>query len=205
MKTALYLHGKLARHGGPFRFYVKSPIDLIQALACQHPAFASDMKHGHYHLVAGPLKKPTPLSSGSLYAPCEKRHYHLYPDLCGAGQGRGKMVLGLTLLGLSFVPGVATGIGQFGTSITGNAQFGAGLAATSKQLLARSGQYIMAQGVLKTLGTNPIAPDVAHASHLTTPQNTTAEGIAIPLIYGKVRLSDPVLIETGLHVETVTL
>ena len=65
------------------------------------------------------------------------------------------MVLGLTLLGLSFVPGVASGLSSAFTGVTGNAALGARLASFGTHLLGQTGQYLMAQGALSSVSPQP--------------------------------------------------
>ena len=210
MIRRLYLHGGdhitgLASCGGPFSFEAACPADMVQALAAQHPRFQQMMVRGRYHLVAGPLSRPISLSGPSLYAPCRARTYHLYPAIAGAVKGRGKLVLGLTLLGLSFVPGVSASLGQFGTSATGSAQFGASFASIGNQLLARTGQYLMAQGALKSISPPRFAQTDHQPASLAALASSQQEGLTIPLIYGEVRVEAPLFIETGLHIETISL
>ena len=88
---------------------------------------------------------------GALSAPCYAPNYHLYPVLSGAARQRGKMVLGLTLLGLSFAPGVSAGMSSLGTMATGSASFGQGLASLGTQLMARTGQFMMSQGAMQSI------------------------------------------------------
>ena len=201
----LYLHGALAACGGPFDFAAHRPIDLITALATQRPDFARMLQQGRYHIIAGPLSRPRTLAGPQLYQPFCPRTLHLTPAIAGAAKGRGKMVLGLTLLGLSFVPGVASGLSSAFTGVTGNAALGARLTSFGTHLLGQTGQYLMAQGALSSVSPQPHHHAGTLSSDLVAAPATSREGHAIPLIYGQVRLHDPILIETGLTIETTRL
>ena len=205
MLRRLYLHGGFADCGGPYSFEMDSPAEMVQALAAQHPQFAKMIAASKVRLIAGPLRQPCALSGAALLAPCTARTYHLYPAIAGRAKGRGKMVLGLTLLGLSFIPGVTSGLGQFGTSVTGSAQFGANFASIGQQLLARTGQYLMSQGALSSISPPHHHPTDAPPPQLSALAQVQHEGLTLPLIYGEVRVSTPLFIETGLHIETVSL
>lgn len=210
MLRRLYLHGGSAKGGlsdcgGPFSFEADSPAELIQALAAQHDGFDKIMRRGKFHLIAGPLRRPVSVQKAAFHRSCIARTYHLYPAIEGANKGRGKMVLGLTLLGLSFVPSVSAGLGQFGTSLSGSAQFGQSFATIGRQLLSRTGKYLMSQGAVSA-----ISPPHYQAVDEVTPAlsplaQSQAEGITIPLVYGQVRLETPLFIETGLHIDTISL
>lgn len=205
MLRRLYLHAGLATFGGPFSFEVETPADMVQALAAQHSEFDDRVRAGAFHLIAGPLKAPRVISGQSVYEPCDAHNYHLYPAVAGANKGRGKMVMGLTLLGLSFMPGVSSGLHEFGTAATGSSQFGQSFSLLGRQILSRTGQYLMAQGALSAISPPVFQPVDQPQTSLTTPTEPQLEGITIPLVYGEVRLEQPLYIETGLQIETTSL
>lgn len=217
MLRRLYVHGGLQnclhdcrddegrKLAQPFSFEAHSPCELVQALAAQNATFSDAILRGSFHLVAGPLRSSKPLSAMAIHQKCAARTYHLYPSVTGANKGRGKMVLGLTLLGLSFVPGVSAGAGSFASSLTGSAQFGQSFAGISRQLLSRTGQYLMAQGAIQSISPQAEQTLGTSQSYLSATAQVQSEGLTIPLIYGEVRLHQPLFIETGLHIETVSL
>ena len=205
MKKRLYLHGALSAYGGPYSFDMASPAEMVQALASQHKCFERHIAKGKFHLMAGPLSRKRLLSGQAVFAPCLAPSYHLYPALSGASKGRGKMVLGLTLLGLSFVPGVSTGFSQVGAAASGSGSFGQSFATIGTNMLARTGHYLMAQGALQAISPPQFSQTDTTSSQLSASANASNEGGSIPLVYGEVRLSDPLFIETGLHIETKSL
>lgn len=204
MRRPLYLHGTLRDFGGPYYFDVSSPAEMVAGLASQYDAFRHQLLKGRYHLIAGPLRRARPLGGRAVFEPCYAPNYHLYPVLSGAARQRGKMVLGLTLLGLSFAPGVSAGMSSLGTMATGSASFGQGLASLGTQLMARTGQFMMSQGAMQSISPPQYQPTDEIRSSRIGARATATEGHVIPLIYGQVRVHQPLYIETGLQIETTS-
>ena len=109
-RKRIFLHGDLARFGGPFDCEASNAAEAISALANQIDGFAAALRHGDYQLWVGGRTTGRPITGPGLHMRLRHYHLHIAPAIAGHGKGEGKMLLGLTLLGLSFVPGVQAGI-----------------------------------------------------------------------------------------------
>jgi predicted phage tail protein len=133
------------------------------------------------------------------------RELHLSPIRAGRGRGEGKMLLGLTLLGLSFVPGVQSGLAG-GLSGIGEGIAGAGGAELGgllgSRLLGGAGAWLMLSGASEALAPQARRPAGA-PSTAVAPQTPTGEGAAIPLVYGTARVEAPPVVSAGLSVKAM--
>ena len=129
---------------------------------------------------------------------------HLTPVRAGAARDEGKMLLGLTLLGLSFVPGVQAGVAS-GLSGLGRgacpagAEFGGML---ENRLLGGAGALLLLSGASEALSPQARRPS-GEASTAVSPTESTGEGAAIPLVYGTVRVTAPPVVSAGLSIEVI--
>lgn len=182
--------------------------DAMQAIAgfTHHVVGAEQaLRQGRFNLGFKGGKSPiTYLTGEDLVMPLSAGQLHLTPVIEGSARGRGKAVLGLTLLGLSFVPGVNAGIGA-GFASAGQA-FGPAAAASFQQfgtqLLGRTGALLLLSGLSETLA--PQASSQAGAmpsSSLPTPA-IRGQGAAVPLVYGNARVTQPVVVSSGIIIGT---
>jgi len=202
-RRTIFLHGDLARFGPRLSCVAATPAEAISALANQLSGFAAALRHGHWHLWAGG-RRGRALCGVSLYEPLTAYHLHIYPAAAGASRGRGKMLLGLTLLGLSFVPGVqaglTSGLTRFGESI-GGATGGEMAGFLGSRLLGGAGHWLLLSGASEALA--PQIRQPAGQSGTSTSIGVgepIGEGAAIPLVYGRVRVHDAPIIASGLSV-----
>ena len=167
------------------------------------------LRQGRFELRAGQaqISTTTPVSAEQLIAPIKASHLHLWPAPSGASRGRGKAVLGLTLLGLSFVPGVNAGIAQsfagVGQSIGGSAA-AASFQQFGSQLLGRAGSLLLLSGLSEAISPQVASPAGAVPSASLPAPQIAGQGAAVPMIYGHVRVTQPVVISSGLDVDVVS-
>lgn len=202
--VTLHLHGTLATYGPRLRFRLDRPQAVIAAAAAQCPAFERALRRGRFTLAVGSARRP--LAGDRLDRPlAEMRELHLSPVRAGRGRGEGKMLLGLTLLGLSFVPGVQSGLAG-GLSGIGEGIAGAGGAELGgllgSRLLGGAGAWLMLSGASEALAPQARRPAGA-PSTAVAPQTPTGEGAAIPLVYGTARVEAPPVVSAGLSVKAM--
>lgn len=202
--VTLHLHGALAKFGPRLRFRLTRPRSVIAAAAVQVPGLETALRRGRFSLAGGAGRQP--LAGDQLDdALADIRELHLSPLRAGSGRGEGKMLLGLTLLGLSFVPGVQSGLAG------GLSGLGEGLAGASRaeiggflgeRLLGGAGAWLLLSGASEALAPQARRP-AGEASTSVTPQAPTGEGAAIPLVYGTARLEAPPVVSAGLTVKVM--
>lgn len=202
--VTLHLHGALARFGPRMCFRLDRPSAVIAAATAQRPGLDRALRRGRFSLAAGADRQP--LAGDRLDLPlADMGELHLSPLRAGSGRGEGKMLLGLTLLGLSFVPGVqsglASGLGGIGEGLAGagGAELGTLLGS---RLLGGAGAWLLLSGASEALAPQARRPAGAPSTGVA-PQTPTGEGAAIPLVYGTARVESPPVVSAGLTVQVM--
>lgn len=202
--VTLYLHGALAKHGPTLHFRLDRPCEVIAAAAVQRPGLEAALRRGRFSLATGPDRH---LLAGDQLDQRQTglRELHLAPIRAGSARGEGKMLLGLTLLGLSFVPGVQSGLVS-GLSGIGEGLAGAGGAEIGSllgsRLLGGAGAWLLLSGASEALAPQARRPAGAPSTGIA-PQAPTGEGAAIPLVYGTARVDSPPVLSAGLTVKVM--
>lgn len=206
-QVTLTLHGALAKYAGKdaaLRLYAHTPAAALTGVAAQCPGVEQGLRRGRFHLIAGSLRRGRNLTVQELTAPLTAKTLHLVPQTAGAARGQGKAVLGLTLLGLSMVPGanaaVGSAFGGFGQHI------GAGEAfqAFGSQLLGRTGGLLLLAGAAEALTPQAASPAGRLSSTTQAVPETGGQGAAIPLVYGNARLENPPVVSSALDIATTS-
>jgi len=201
----VHLHGRLRPFGPVVKLAARDPLQAVAGIAAQCPGFAEALRQGQFHLRAGHAWRGRLLAGGALLRSVPCRDLHLVPVMGGSARGRGKAVLGLTLLGLSFIPGansfVGAAFGQAGQSLFG-AQAGAAFQQFGGSLLGRAGGLLMLSGAAEMLSPQASSPaGVLPSSAISTP-DIAGQGAPVPLVYGTARITRPVVVSAGLTVAT---
>ncbi|MDC1115263.1 hypothetical protein OAT37_00765 [Alphaproteobacteria bacterium] len=208
-RITVHLHGALSQFGAAIDVIADTPIAAIAAVASLIDGFASHLRQGQYvvsdahdQLICGAdLIRPFKLVSDGVLS------MRITPEATGSANGRGKAVLGLTLLGLSFIPGVQQGLtasfSALGQNI-GGAQTATAFGQFGSQLLGRSGALLLLGGAADMLAPqdHTIAGQLRSSS--ITPPAVTGQGAAMPLVYGQTIIHHPIIISSGLSIETET-
>lgn len=203
-RLTVALDGRLKQFGTAIEVAAKTPIAAISAVANMVDGFAIHLRQGRYQLTDANDQQ---ISGADLIKPSPTRLIRLSPELSGSAQGRGKAVLGLTLLGLSFIPGVQQGLAGGFTAVgqqIGGAQTAAAFGQFGSQLLGRTGALLLLAGAAEILSPQDHAIAGQLKSSSITPPNVTGQGAAMPLAYGEAVIHHPIIISSGLSIETET-
>jgi predicted phage tail protein len=112
----------------------------------------------------------------------------------GSGMSIGKILLGVVLIGLAFIPGV-------GIATTGAA---AGTMTSIGTALFSVGGALLFGGIAALLTPTPKAPKENEQSFLfDRAVDLTSQGLPIPLLYGEFLAVSPLVISSAISTETV--
>lgn len=206
-RKRVFLYGALGDFGTHFDLAITTPVEAISAIGAQCDGFFQQLRHGHYLVFAG-ARRRRGLAGPDLAKPFHEYHLHIMPALTGRGKNDGKLLLGLSLLGLSFVPGVQASLSaeftRFGSAI-GGAAFGELAGDFGSKLLGGAASWLILSSASETLAPQPrnFAGQVRSDSFNLFQQG--AEGQPIPMIYGRVRVQSPPIISAGLRVSDIDL
>lgn len=203
-RVTIRLDGALRPFGPVIDVVADTPIAAIAAVASMIDGFASHLRRGRYLLSDD---NNQPVCGADLIRPVTSAWFQLAPESSGSGKGRGKAVLGLTLLGLSFIPGVQQGLtGSFTTlgQHIGGTQTATAFGQFGSQLLGRSGALLLLAGAADMIAPQDQTIAGQLRSSSITPPAVSGQGAAMPLIYGETIIHHPIIISSGLSIETET-
>jgi len=210
-RISVFLHGHLRQFtasSAPIKIEAGSAQQALHGLAVQLQGFEAVFSQLQVKLISGPRRSGVALNGLDCFTPLAHRHLHVVPVVTGRSRDRGKIALGMTLVGLSFVPGlsgsIASRFAQTGSQV-GGSQLGQLGHFLGSQLLGSAGAYLMQAGLSEQLGSQQRSPAGQNPSALISSPESAQEGQPVPLIYGRVRLSSPPIISSSLIVETETL
>lgn len=192
----VHLHGALGeRFGRCHRIAVASPAEAVRSLSFQHRGFRQAIAEGNWRIVRGDLETGMELGERELHFRLGQAPLHIVPVAAGAGGkggGIGKIVAGLAIAAGSFlIPGST----PFLASIA-HAAFGVGLS-------------MALQGASALLTSKPVAAnnrggvDERASFIFSGPENVSAQGGCVPLVFGRFRVGS-VVISAGLQAEKAT-
>ena len=195
-----------------FEFVADTPAQAMRALLVNFPELQQWLidseKNGiAYRVTVGKQKIHNDDVSG-LFSPWSEREvFSITPVVTGAGRGVGSLLLGVALIGAAivFAPAGATvlGIKGAGGGLLGGAlgTFGASVVGTVGLSLAFGGIAQLLSPVPKPPG--PLeAPTQLESNSFSGVQNTSRQGVPVPIAYGRVFVGSAV-ISAGLDVDQV--
>lgn len=179
--------------GKSLRLDVSSPLEAVRALCAVLPGFEAYIrKHSEpgYRVVVG----RSPLETDqALHDPTGRQCIKFVPAVSGKA-GLGKIIAGVALIGLSFVLPVTPLL--------------SGFAFSASSIAMSLGISVALGGVSQMLAGTPQSPAPANpATNLPSyafngAVNTAAQGNAVPICYGRLRVGSQV-ISTGLEVASL--
>jgi predicted phage tail protein len=186
----IHLHGAAAERFGPrFRLDVRDCPEAIRALSMQLKGFRDFIQDRDWRVVRGPLARNRELdlqSIGTAIGAARELHLIPVPSGSASGKGIGKILAGIALVAVSFVPGlnvaVAGAIFSLGVSV--------GLGGLS-QVLAKTPKM-----------TDVKDREESPASSLFNgPVNLTEPGNPYPIALGRKVRTGSVVAQAGLSTE----
>ncbi len=197
-RVKVKLLGELGRKfGRSYQFMALNPKEVLSALSNQIEGFSDYLRGAHENGVFFKLVTADPegIDYNECMMPCET--LVIAPVITGAGgsgMSIGKILLGVVLIGLAFIPGIGvatTGAlaGKF--TATGSALFGIGGA-------------LLFGGIAELLTPTPKKPKENEQSFLfDRAVDLTSQGFPIPLLYGKFLATSPLVISSAISTESV--
>ena len=199
------LLGELGRKFGRYyRFAAESPREVMSALTNQLAGFKEYMVTAHERGIGFKVvnEDPDGMDYENLLMPCQRMI--IAPIVSGSGSSAGKILIGVALVALAFIPGVG---------------FAKAVAATATTA-AKAAGFTAIGSVLFSLGTTMILTGVAG---LLTPQQSnamtdterkesflfdraaelTTQGNPVPVLYGRFLAASPLVISASLTTQQV--
>lgn len=193
------LHGRLADQFGPrFRLAIRSLGEAVRALDCNFPGrFRRELEQGEYRIVRGQPDDGQDMRIEDVDLLLGRtRELHIVPVVAGAKSGGlGQIIVGAVLVAAAVAmtvfagpAGVAFGVAAMqGTTILGGMVSMAGV--------AMMGGMMILGGVVQMMSPTPKLsydaqnkPDQRASFIFDGPTNTSAQGVAMPMVYGKMRV-----------------
>ena len=194
-RVKVKLLGELGRRfGRSYQFMALSPKEVLSALSNQLDGFREYLRGAHENGVFFKLVTADPdgIDYNECMMPCDT--LVIAPVITGAGgsgMSIGKILLGVVLIGLAFIPGIGTIAATGAFSSIGTALFGVGGA-------------LLFGGIAELLTPTPKEPDEAEESFLfDRAADLTSQGLPIPLLYGEYLAVSPLIISSAISTETV--
>jgi predicted phage tail protein len=183
MLRRIRLYGALAKFVGTRVLYadVSSAADAVRFLVANFVGIEQHMSDSYYKVAVGTYT----LAEDDLHAPVGSQDIQIVPVIGGAG-AVGRIILGVVLIGLSFIPGIG---------------------ALVAPVLFGLGASLVLGGVSQLLTPVPVLPkgqdrqdDPQKSYSFSGVQQTSRQGIPVPIVYGK-RLTGSVVISAGVSTD----
>ena len=185
MLRKVKLYGHLEQFGSEFELDIDSVAECVRALSSQLPGFSNALKDGSYRVIRVSQNNSMDLEESQLSMSLgSAAELHIKPVLAGAkgGGGAGKMILGVAMVAIGAVTYnpylIAAGVGVLGA---------AAFAAQTPQVASYDKRE---------------SPDERPSFLFDGPVNTSAQGAAVPLVYGEMRTGS-VVVSAGIAAEEV--
>jgi len=184
----IYLHGVLKqKYGEVYELDVETPLEAVRALCCVIKDFKDEFAKHTYNVIKGALHSGWILNEETVNVKISNNELHFIPVVAGSGgkKGLGQLIVGVVLIGLAFTGVGAAAAGFLGITTTKLAIMGGILALGGlAKMNAKTPQFSMSS----------MEPAERRASHVFTGAvNTTEQGNAIPLVFGRIRVGSQVV------------
>ena len=156
-QVTVTLHGHLRQWAAPCTLHAAVPVAAINGVITQYPALEKFCGRG----ASAPCRRGErgrDLSARDMLKPIGAKSLHVLPFVGGSARGQGKAVLGLTMLGLSMVPGANAAIGSSFGQLGQRIGAGDAFQAFGNQLLGRAGSLILLAGAAEALAPQSSRP-----------------------------------------------
>ncbi len=198
------LLGELGRKfGRSYEFMALNPKEVISALSNQLEGFKEYLSNAHSNGIFFKLITAAPdgIDYNECMMPCD--NLVIAPVITGAGGSGGstlgKILIGVALIGLAFVPGIGTAmIGTFGLKM------GAAAGISVGSILFSLGASLVLGGIADLLTPTPKKPkdNETRSSYLfDRAAELTTQGMPIPLLYGEFLATSPLVVSSAISTE----
>ncbi len=204
MLRTVKVYGHLAEHCGQsvFEALVRVPADAIKFLLCNFPELRGLMRDGYYKVAVGKFDLQLADHPEQLHYPMAADDVvKIIPVVSGAGgKGLGQILLGAALIGVAVASGgaglFAGGSAGFGVTASG----GVAAASTAAKFAVVAGNLGLALtlgGIAQMITPVPKPPELGGEGQggfaFSGAQNTSQEGIPVPVVYGEMIVGSVVL------------
>ena len=207
MLRKIKLYGPLAEFIGRrvLQADIATAAEAVRFLVANFPGVEKHMADQHYRVSTG----ATDLTLDELHHPAGREEVRIVPVVVGAGGATGKILLGVALIAVSAISfGAGTAFaGAFGSTGIGATVAAGTTAAYGSVALFSIGATLVLGGVAQLLSPVPkvaqgldTQSDPRKSYNFSGIQQTSRQGIAVPVVYGKT-LTGSVVISAG--VDTV--
>jgi len=204
MLRTVKVYGHLAEHCGQsvFEALVRVPADAIKFLLCNFPELRSLMRDGYYKVAVGKFDLQLADHPEQLHYPMGADDVvKIIPVVSGAGgrRGLGQILLGAALIGVAIASGGAS-LGV--TGFTSNAIVGVSSSSfiatgAAAAVSGNLGLYLTLGGIAQMITPVPKPPELGGEGQggfaFSGLQNTSQEGIPVPVVYGEMIVGSVVL------------
>ena len=202
MLRRIKLYGQLAKFIGRrvLEADVATAAEAVRMLVANFPGLEKHMADQHYRVTVGTYD----LALDEIHDPAGQQDIMIAPVVTGAGGGVGKVLAGIALIALAFIPGVGFAAAAAATATT--AATAAGFTAIGA-VLFKLGVSLTLTGVAQLISPVPTVPqgpgsdnDPRKTFNFSGIQQTSRQGVPVPCVYG-LTLVGSVVISAG--VDTV--
>lgn len=213
----LHMHGEMKeKFGGPYKLHVHSAAEAFRLMEANfHQKFYRYLHDGSFHVVRGETldeghSLPPGTSDGTVmkWLQIGARDIHIVPVLAGASstatKGTFATIAGALLIAASIALAIPTGgaslAAGFATAVPGTAGF------LTAGTIGSLGIALAAGGIISLLA-KAQQTDTGHivGGLFGAPTNTAAQGVPVPVIYGRVRRAGSVAIDSYTALKKVDL
>ena len=199
------LLGELGRRfGRSYSFMVRNPRDVISALSNQIDGLKEYFCTAHENGVGFKLIKDDPegMDYDGVMMSCDK--LIIAPVIAGAGGNLGRILIGVALIALAFIPGVGAVAAGSAAALKGAA---IGSLTTVGTTLFSLGASLVLTGLAGLL-TPPVKPPSSDSQKKDSfmfdrAVELTTQGYPIPLLYGQYLAVSPLTISSAISTETI--
>lgn len=204
MLRTIRIYGRLAKFlkRRKFEAEVSSAAEAVRFLLANFPQLERHMVDQHYKVSVGDYA----LTMEELHHPSGQQEIKIVPVLAGAGGGTGQILAGIGLIALSIITGgiasAGVALGGFmgiGTIATIGVGIGASLVLGGVAQLLTPVPQMYAPG----MSGNDTAKDPRKSYSFSGIQNTSRQGLPVPICYGETILGS-VVISAGIDTVQVT-
>ena len=194
MLRTVKVYGHLAEHCGQsvFEALVRVPADAIKFLLCNFPELRSLMRDGYYKVAVGKYDLQLADHPEQLHYPMGADDVvKIIPVVSGAGgKGLGQILLGAALITAAVVLAPTGGGGFLGATGSGF------LGASTSVAVGNLGLSLTLGGIATMITPVPKQPDGGEGQGgfaFSGLENTSREGIPVPVVYGEMIVGSVVL------------